>query len=89
MKTKNLNFIEAHASGRKYKRSSQILYRRYTDTEEVPVYFAMANDFQLEPEPKQLTREEVRHAFNVSWDEATQRYAREVMLDHLFGKEDA
>lgn len=65
--------MEAHASGRKYRRANRpdaTEFHRLTDTATdsrwlMPVENALATDYEFEPEAKLLTRKEV-HAEVVS-----------------------
>jgi hypothetical protein len=81
VKTKGLSLAEAHTSGRKYKRPGWNGYTRLGDRV-VFLVDALATDYELEPEAKLLTREDVERA--VCWLGPT---TTNQVLDHIFGEE--
>jgi len=92
MKTKGLTLAEAHASGRKYKRP---LWDRYARLVDKTVFLpdAIATDYELEPEAKLLTREDVKAAIYLALrgkigPSYHDRCLEEVVTDKLFGPED-
>ena len=88
MKTKGLSLAEAHASGRKYRRPCWGVgfYTRYNHNSEVMGNNALATDYELEPQAKLLTREEVGEVMFLQLNISTMD--RERVLERLFGCED-
>jgi hypothetical protein len=88
MKTKGLTLIEAHKSGKKYRRPTWVPgYRRFElSTQFISVDNALATDYELELEAKLLTREDVRQILK----ERTKIYDPTivVVLNALFGPEE-
>jgi len=85
VKTKGLSLAEAHESGRKYRRAGQPHYWRMNPRDEhthFPSSTILATDYELEPEAKLLTREDVERA--VCWLGPT---TTKQVLDHIFGEE--
>jgi hypothetical protein len=58
-KTTGLSLAEAHASGRKYRRGGNPTFIRYTDKSEILLVNAAATDWEIEPEAKLLTRDDI------------------------------
>lgn len=87
MKTKGLSLAEAHASGRKYKPVGEhhSAYFRY-DIDRHLSWFAATTLYELEPEAKLLTREEVGAAMFLQLNISTMD--RQRVLDKLFGSEE-
>lgn len=94
MKTKGLTLAEAHASGRNYRRANHAVWTAYSrlgnhsQAKLILIEHVFATDYELEPEAKLLTRDEVSHALNVCWDSHNQMYTNQVLLDLLFGPEE-
>ena len=86
MKTKGLSLAEAHASGKKYKRSRWVVYLRFNDR--LFMEDALATDYELEPEAKLLTREEVYEAISNSLPVICTEYVAAHICDKLFGSEE-
>ena len=92
MKTKGLSLLEAHNSGRKYRRANRpdaTEFHRLTDPSTdsrwlIPVENALATDYELEPQTKLLTREEVD---TVLIDSGVSFITRQYSLNLLFGEE--
>ena len=64
MKTHNLSLAEAHASGKNYRRTAwgKCSFIRYNESDLIKVGNAIAADYELEPEAKSLTRQDVEAA---------------------------
>jgi hypothetical protein len=92
MKTKNLTLAEAHASGRKYRRANYYLeeFQKPELDVSMPIEDAIATDYELEPQAKLLTREEVEEAFYMALPVTKHEESKHitVMLARLFGAED-
>jgi hypothetical protein len=95
MKTTGLSFAEAHASGRKYKRGLNPEFSRYIEDARISVYAAAATDWEIEPETKLLTREQVikaleagLYAYNKDFFRYPAAIDIQVVLDTLFGPKD-
>jgi hypothetical protein len=91
MKTTNLSLAEAHKSGRKYRRPGWLckdFIRFEHDNLNILLENALATDYELEPEAKLLTREEVRRAITY-WVTVTaeDRLANRICYE-LFGTEE-
>jgi hypothetical protein len=94
MKTKGLSLAEAHASGRKYRRNEWIPgYRRCeTFAEFISFRDALATDYELEPEAKPLTRDDVSMAIHAALRGTVgtvnlDHYLAQNVIDRLFGLE--
>lgn len=91
MKTTGLSLAEAHASGRRYKRAPY--YKGFERLEDglgdtIWVKDALAMDYELEPEAKLLTREEVRQAVLAQKGQVNIFHDAAKICDALFGPED-
>ena len=91
MKTKGLSLAEAHDSGKKYRRpKNTCLHFRYADDDGISIDDALATDYELEPQAKLLTREEVEDAFYMEWVGVGKSIDDVVcaVLNRLFGSEE-
>lgn len=93
MKTKGLTLAEAHKSGRNYRRPNWLEYSKFYGGN-IPLIDAIATDYELEPQAKLLTREEVRQAALTvlilpHHSGATQGFHQaEMICNNLFGPEE-
>jgi len=86
MKTKNLSLAEAHASGKKYRivGYTGAYYRNVVGCE--VSWMAAISQYELEPEAKLLTRDEVEAAIVKAMPHAS--FWPKAICDQLFGQED-
>ena len=88
MKTKNLSLAEAHASGRKYRMvGDSCAYYRIKEGHSVS-WMGATSLYELEPEAKLLTREEVYEAISSSMPVICTEYVATHICNKLFGSEE-
>ena len=93
MKTKGLSLSEAHASGRNYRRTfyvrkGETSFYRHSIAGNMLVDDAVATDYELEPQAKPLTREEVEEAFEEAASRNDRDSAKAALIEKLFGSEE-
>ena len=89
MKTKNLSLAEAHASDRRYKPVGEHHTKYYRfDVGQHLSWFAATTLYELEPEAKLLTREEVYEAISSSMPVICTEYVATHICNKLFGSEE-
>ena len=86
MKTSGLSLAEAHASGRKHKRPEWETYFRFS--KHVVIEDAAATDYELEPEVKLFTREEVEEAVLTNYCNGAKAKTARLVVDALFDDEE-